>query len=136
MEMDSKIDTCYLMTSRRINLALRELAAGQEISNDRQMAVVAGLKLLRQDYVGVGLEKLCADLASASDLELSQTARQIHPLLCSLKLEKWLGGSGECHYLVESIAYRGGANRRILLDSHGREMRADEWQVAGGQASL
>lgn len=129
--MDNKVNTCCLMTSRRIQLALKELASQQNISNDRQMAVVAGLKLLKADYLGVDIASLCQDLATYSEAELAYTARQVHPLLCSLKLEKWLGVTGQCRYVAESIAPRGGETRRILLDSFGREIRAEDWREQG-----
>ena len=121
--MDRKITTVCLMNSRRIHQTLRELAEQREITNDRHMAVVAALKLLEPAYQGAAVESLFDDLKSKSDRDLVPLARLIHPVLCSLKLEKWLRESGQCQYLAERASPRGGSVRRILLDEQAGEIK-------------
>lgn len=120
--MDRKITTVCLMNSRRIHQTLLELAQHCSIENDRHMAVVAALKLLEPAYTGVAVEVIFEDLRGKADAELVALARMIHPVLCSLKLEKWLRDSGQCQYLAERACPRGTSVRRMLLDDHAREI--------------
>jgi hypothetical protein len=124
--MDHKVVTVCLMNSRRIHQILDELADARNINNDSHMAIVATLKLMNPDYQGIGTEDIADDLKGKSRQELFKLARSIHPVLCSLKLEKWLGVSGQCHYLAQSAAPRGGEVRRMLLDGSAREIRSSE----------
>ena len=122
-KMDRKITTVCLMNSRRIHQTLRQLAEQRTICNDRHMAVVAALKLLEPAYQGVKVEKIFDDLKSRPDSELVSLARLIHPVMCSLKLEKWLKQSGQCQYLAESASPRDSVVRRILLDDNATEIK-------------
>lgn len=132
--MDHKIITVCLMNSRRIHRALVEMAGSREIGEDRQMAVIAALKLLEPDYEGMSTSEIFDQLGEKTSQELQQLARLIHPVLCSLKLEKWLGVSGQCHYLAQSAAPRGGEVRRMLMDGEGHEYQ--HLMRSGGQATL
>jgi len=114
--MDHKIVPVCLMTSRGIYKTLRLLAAGAPISSDREMAVVAALKLREPAYEGAVAADIFSDLSLKSERELLALSRAIHPVLCSLKLEKWLGVSGNCHYLAQSVSATGALPKRILLD--------------------
>ncbi len=127
--MDRKITTVCLMNSRRIHLTLLELAERRSISTDRHMAVVAALKLLEPGYQGAAVDTIFDDLKRKSDKELLPLARLIHPVLCSLKLEKWLRESGPCQYRAERASPRGVVVRRILLDDQAREIKAPETGV-------
>lgn len=122
--MDQKITTVCLMNSRRIYQTLQELAEERIISDDRHMAVVAALKLLEPAYQGAAVEQIFDDLKSRPDSELMPLARLVHPVLCSLKLEKWLKQSGQCHYMAEGAGPRGGVVRRILLDDKAAEIKS------------
>ena len=124
--MDHKIVAVCLMNSRGIRRTLAQLASGSEIRGDRDMAVVAALKLLEPKYQGVSTAMIFKDLQLKSDDELSRLARTIHPVLCSLKLEKWLGVSGNCHYLAQSEVVTGGRMTRILLDGKASEIPQPE----------
>ena len=124
--MDRKIPTVCLMNSRRIRLTLRELSEQRSIGSDRQMAVVAALKLLEPKYEGARVEVIFDDLQDKSEQELMPLARLVHPVLCSLKLEKWLRDSGQCQYLAERASPRGTAVRRILLDDKAGEIKPSD----------
>lgn len=121
--MEQKITTVCLMNSRRIYQTLQELAQQRVISDDRHMAVVAALKLLEPAYQGAAVEQIFDDLKSRPDSELMPLARLVHPVLCSLKLEKWLKQSGQCQYMAEGAGPKGGVVRRILLDDQAAEIR-------------
>jgi hypothetical protein len=120
--MEQKIATVCLMNSRRIHQTLRELSATRTVSNDRHMAVVAALKLLETDYQGVDVETICDDLSRRPEQDLEPLARLVHPVLCSLRLEKWLKESGQCQYIAEGATPVGGVVRRILLDDKAQDI--------------
>ena len=124
--MNHKIVTVCLMTSQRIVQVLSELAAAPQLVSERQMTVLAALKLMLPNYRDAGTADIASDLRAKSDKELEVLARRLHPVLCSLKLEKWLGVSGQCHYLAQSAVPSGGEAQRVLLDCAAREI------VAGG----
>ena len=120
--MDHKIVTVCLMTSQRIGEVLGELAESRNTGSDCHIAVVAALKLVEPAYYDLGTVDIGADLKTKSTQELCTLARLIHPVMCSLKLEKWLGVSGQCHYLAQSAVPRGGKARRMLLDNTAHEI--------------
>jgi hypothetical protein len=124
--MEHKIATACLMNSRRIHQTLLDLANQKVVSTDRHMAVLAALKMLQSDYQGVGVKQICDDLSNRPNLELEALARRIHPVLCSLRLQKWLKDSGQQQYMAESAGPRGALVRRILLDDDATELRIDK----------
>lgn len=124
--MDRKIPTVCLMNSRRIQLTLSELAQQRDITTDRHMAVVAALKLLKPAYQGAPVNVIYDDLSAKNEDELLPLARLVHPVLCSLKLEKWLRDSGHCQYLAQRASPRGEVVRRILLDEKAGEILQSE----------
>lgn len=134
--MDHKIVPVCLMTSRGIHETLTRLVAGAPISSDRQLAVVAALKLLEPSYEGVATEDMFRDLAGKSERELAELSRMIHPVLCSLRLEKWLGVSGHAHYLAQSVVSRDVKPKRILLDGRAMEIPLPGEQHLSGQRGV
>lgn len=123
--MEHKIAAAWLMNSRGIHQTLLDLAGHKIASTDRHMAVVAALKMLQADYQGVAIKQICDDLGNRPDFELEALARSIHPVLCSLRLQKWLKDSGRQQYMAESAGPRGTLVRRILLDDDATELRID-----------
>jgi hypothetical protein len=121
--MNHKVITVCLMNSRRIHQVLQDLILSRDIHDESHMAIVAALKWLEPAYQGLATQELADDLGAIPAPELVKLARLVHPLLCSLKLEKWLGVSGDCHYLAQSEVPRGAAVRRMLLDGSAREIR-------------
>ncbi len=124
--MEHKTAAAWLMNSRRIHQTLLDLASQRAITTDRHMAVIAALKMLQVDYQGVGVKQICDDLSGRPELELEALARRIHPVLCSLRLQKWLQDSGRQQYMAESAGPRGTLVRRILLDDDATELRLDK----------
>lgn len=124
--MEHKIATACLMNSRRIHQTLLDLASQKAVTTDRHMAVVAALKMLQADYQGVAVKQICDDLDSRPEPELEALARRIHPVLCSLRLQKWLKDSGQQQFMAESAGPRGTLVRRILLDDDATELWIDK----------
>jgi hypothetical protein len=114
--MEQKIATAWLMNSRRIQQTLQDLSRQQAAGTDRHMAVIAALKLLRTEYQGLGVKQVGDALGDLSEPELFDLARSLHPVLCSLRLQKWMKASGQQQYLAESPGPRGALARRVLLD--------------------
>lgn len=130
--MEQKIATAWLMNSRRIQQTLLELSSQKGASTDRHMAVIAALKLLRAEYQGQSVKQVCDTLVDLPQSELNGLARRLHPVLCSLRLQKWLKASGRQQYLAESPGPRGALVRQVLLDDDSIELgttspNGDHW---------
>ena len=121
--MEQKIATAWLMNSRRIQQTLEDLSSQKVASSDRQMAVIAALKLLRTEYQGLSVKQVGEELTDLSERERSDLARKLHPVLCSLRLQKWMKESGGQQYLAESTGPRGALVRRVLLDDDAMDQR-------------
>ena len=136
--MDHKIVTVCLMNSRRIHQTLVGMMADNAVHSDRDMAVVAALKLLEPGYQGITTAAIFTDLRSKTDAELQALSKMIHPVLCSLKFEKWLGVSGNSHYMAQAVVAKGVAVKRLLLDGTAMDIPQPElpgsgveWKFAG-----
>jgi SOS response regulatory protein OraA/RecX len=114
------------MSSHRIESVLEQLLASRKLTSDREFAVMAALKMSRSEYRGQSVNQVLTDIATGSQQTLRQLARNIHPVLCTLDLHKWLGDDGEYAYVVEASHGRGQEATTLAFDDKGSEIPVND----------
>ena len=94
-----------LMNSRTIARELRGIAAGDTL-NTAQLSVVFGLVFTHPEYENSDIDSVVTSIRQKSEPVLTQLARKIHPVLCSLQLDKDELSGGE-YWRAQRVGPRG-----------------------------
>lgn len=94
-----------LMNSRHIAKQLSSIANGENLDLAR-LSIVFALVYAHSEYENADVDSVVAALKNKTAAELKQLARELHPILCSINVEKQDLPGGE-HWRAERAGPRG-----------------------------